>query len=658
MITGDNDRVAQKVCADLGLACAARSPAPQLERLDDDALAAALPSTTIFARVTPEQKSRVIKAQRALGVDGRLPRRRGQRRRRAARRRRWHLGETATDVAKDAADIVLLDKDLDILADGVVEGRRIFANTIKYVLMGTSSNFGNMFSAGAASLFLSFLPMLPTQILLNNLLYDISEMTIPTDNVDEEQLLRPAHWDTALIRRFMLFFGPISSMFDFATFGIMIWVFNADATLFRSGWFVESLATQSLVIFAIRTRRVPFFRSRPSMPLTVSTLSCVTIGVLLPFSPLAHVLGFKALPIGFLAALAGMIVIYLVLIELGKLRFYRAVPGRPARLASPRKARTPDSSPRLALDDPQTGALSLSRPAYGRPRRRHGGRGHTGARIHHHRAIRSDHHGIQVELDYLRMSLDERAQPQEDVLEGADGRRRRAAIAVEKREGPERAHHLRRVAVVYRGEPDRHVLQQLGRGAARSAGEERSEVRVVGHADEHLHGRRLDLALDEEPAERMPRALDLVRHLAGRAGHLRAALQPDLHGVGLRLVDERGSNRLQDHASAEAIRGVAGALRVGGGHRLHQWDPVRLEHVGELRRFKPAGLASQGRGDRGRRSLRAHVGELGHVQVPSLTPRAVVDGMSQGPSGLLGEVEHRHGGGPLELARAAPRRRR
>ena len=157
---------------------------------------------------------------------------------------------------------MLLDKDLEILATGIVEGRRIFANTIKYVLMGTSSNFGNMFSAAGASLFLSFLPMLPTQILLNNLLYDASEMAIPTDNVDEEQLQRPAHWDTAFIRRFMTFFGPISSIFDFATFGIMIWVFNAHAPLFRSGWFVESLATQSLVIFAIRTRRVPFFAAR------------------------------------------------------------------------------------------------------------------------------------------------------------------------------------------------------------------------------------------------------------------------------------------------------------------------------------------------------------------------------------------------------------
>jgi P-type Mg2+ transporter len=330
LITGDNDRVASKVCADLGLAVRGILTGAELDRLDDAALAAALPQTTVFARVTPEQKSRVIRAQRGLGVTvGFL----GDGVNDAVALHDADVGvsvETATDVAKDAADIVLLRKDLDVLAGGVVEGRRIFANTIKYVLMGTSSNFGNMFSAGGASLFLSFLPMLPTQILLNNLLYDASEMTIPTDRVDEEQLRRPAHWDTGLIRRFMAFFGPISSIFDFATFGIMLWVFDAHATLFRSGWFVESLATQSLVIFAIRTHRVPFFRSRASAPLIVSTLVCVAIGVALPFSPLADTLGFKALPAGFLALLVAMIGVYLVLIELGKRRFYRLSAAGPA----------------------------------------------------------------------------------------------------------------------------------------------------------------------------------------------------------------------------------------------------------------------------------------------------------------------------------------
>ena len=180
--------------------------------------------------------------------------------------------DTGADVAKDAADVVLLEKSLDVLADGVSEGRRIFANTIKYVLMGTSSNFGNMFSAAAASGVLPFLPMLPAQILLNNLLYDAGQLTIPTDHVDPEQLLAPSHWDIAFIRRFMLFFGPLSSLFDFLTFGIMLGPLHAGADLFRSGWFVESLATQTLVIFAIRTRRIPFLRSRASWPLTVASL--------------------------------------------------------------------------------------------------------------------------------------------------------------------------------------------------------------------------------------------------------------------------------------------------------------------------------------------------------------------------------------------------
>jgi len=340
VITGDNDRVANKVSADLGLDVRGTLTGSELDELDDAALGAALQQTTIFARVTPEQKSRVIKAQRALGTTvGFL----GDGVNDAVALHDADVGisvETATDVAKDAADVVLLDKDLDILATGIGEGRRIFANTIKYVLMGTSSNFGNMFSAGAASLFLSFLPMLPTQILLNNLLYDISEMTIPTDNVDEEQLRRPSHWDTRLIRRFMMFFGPISSLFDFATFAILIWVFDAHATLFRSGWFVESLATQSLAIFAIRTRRVPFFRSRPSRPLIASTLAVVAVGVALPFSPLAHALGFTALPASLLAAIALMIPTYLLLLELGKRRFYRPrAAGRPLARPRPRRLR-------------------------------------------------------------------------------------------------------------------------------------------------------------------------------------------------------------------------------------------------------------------------------------------------------------------------------
>lgn len=209
-----------------------------------------------------------------------------------------------------------------MLADGVAEGRRIFANTIKYVLMGTSSNFGNMFSAAAASSVLPFLPMLPGQILLNNLLYDLGQLTIPTDHVDDEQLHAPSHWNIHQIRRFMLYFGPFSSVFDFLTFALMLGVFNAGPDLFRSGWFVESLATQTLVIFAIRTRRVPFFHSRPSWPLAWSAVAVVAIAAALPYSPMAGLLGFTPLPPAFFLALVGMVVVYLILVEFGKRLFY------------------------------------------------------------------------------------------------------------------------------------------------------------------------------------------------------------------------------------------------------------------------------------------------------------------------------------------------
>ena len=291
----------------------------------------------MFARVSPEHKARIVRAQRLSGGGVAFL---GDGVNDALALHAADVGisvESATDVAKDAADVILLEKDLNVLADGVAEGRRIFANTIKYVLMGTSSNFGNMFSAAGASLFLSFLPMLPSQILLNNLLYDTSQLAIPTDNVDEEQLRRPSHWDIAFIRRFMFFFGPLSSVFDFATFAVMLWVFHSGPAQFRSGWFVESLATQTLIIFAIRTRRIPFFRSHPSLPLTLAALSVVTVGAILPGSPLGPTLGFAPLPAGFFAALVGMVVSYLVLVEVGKQFFYRAAPAEvpPPRPYSP-----------------------------------------------------------------------------------------------------------------------------------------------------------------------------------------------------------------------------------------------------------------------------------------------------------------------------------
>ena len=326
IVTGDNPAVALKVCRDLGLTTGGAVTGAEVDALDDAALASTILTTTVFARVSPEQKARIVRVQRKTGGDvGFL----GDGVNDALALHAADVGisvESATDVAKDAADVILLEKDLDVLADGVAEGRRIFANTMKYVLMGTSSNFGNMFSAAGASLFLKFLPMLPSQILLNNLLYDASQLSIPTDNVDEEQLRRPSHWDIAFIRRFMTFFGPISSLFDFATFAVMLWVFHSGPAQFRSGWFVESLATQTLVIFAIRTRRVPFFKSHPSLPLTLAALGTVVIGAVLPATPLAHTLGFHALPGAFFAALAGMVGCYLLLIEFGKRWFYGVTP--------------------------------------------------------------------------------------------------------------------------------------------------------------------------------------------------------------------------------------------------------------------------------------------------------------------------------------------
>ena len=374
VVTGDNPTVAAKVCHDLGLPGDVVLTGADLDSLSDTELPAAVEAATVFARVSPEHKARIVMARRSSGAGVAFL---GDGVNDALALHSADVGisvDSGTDVAKDAADVILLEKDLDVLADGVTEGRRIFANTIKYVLMGTSSNFGNMFSAAGASLFLPFLPMLPSQILLNNLLYDTSQLTIPTDNVDDEQLRRPSHWDIAFIRRFMMVFGPLSSLFDFATFAVMLGIFHAGAAEFRTGWFVESLATQSLVIFAIRTRRVPFFRSHPSLPLTLAALGVVTVGAVLPATPLSGALGFTPLPGAFFVALVAMVLGYLALIELTKAWFFRTAPASAGAVASAplarrtpahhrlmrRRARRFSTTDGVASGPPQTGSTSGS----------------------------------------------------------------------------------------------------------------------------------------------------------------------------------------------------------------------------------------------------------------------------------------------------------
>ncbi len=310
VVTGDNEQVTRHVCAELGLKVAGTLTGPELAALTDEALAARLADTTLFCRVTPPQKSRIITALRRKGhTVGYL----GDGINDAPPLHAADVGfsvDTAVDVAKEAAAIILLRKDLGVLAEGVREGRRTFANILKYMMMGTSSNFGNMFSMAGGVLFLPFLPMLPTQILLNNLLYDLSETAIPLDKVSDATVARPRRWDIDIVRKFMLVFGPLSSAFDFMTFGLLLWVFQADEKLFHTGWFVESLFTQILVIFIIRTASP--FQDRPAPALVASSLSALVVAVALPYSPLAAWLGFVPVPVSLLGALVLVTVAYLL----------------------------------------------------------------------------------------------------------------------------------------------------------------------------------------------------------------------------------------------------------------------------------------------------------------------------------------------------------
>jgi len=315
IITGDNEIITQRICHEVGIPVDKIMIGADIEKLSDQELQAKVNDVDIFARVSPDQKLSIIQTLQKQGHtvgymgDGinDLP--------------SLHSADvgisvnTAVDVAKDAAAVVLLRKSLDVIADGITEGRKTFNNTMKYILMSTSSNFGNMFSAAGASFFLPFLPMTPLQILLTNGLYDISQLSIPSDNVDSESLLKPRHWNVDFIKNYMMFFGPLSSIFDFATFSIMLFIFHAKNSLFQTGWFVESIATEILVVFVIRTARSPFFKSRPGKWLLITCLTMTAIGILLPFTPLAPPLGLVPPPHTYFGILIVLIGAYLFLVE-------------------------------------------------------------------------------------------------------------------------------------------------------------------------------------------------------------------------------------------------------------------------------------------------------------------------------------------------------
>jgi P-type Mg2+ transporter len=324
ILTGDNELVAAHVCKQVTLDPGEIVLGAALDRLDDPTLSHLAERTRVFARVSPAQKNRIIRALKARGhVVGYI----GDGINDAPSLHTADVGISvagAVDVARDAAEIVLLEHNLKVLRSGILEGRKAFGNVMKYLLMGTSSNFGNMFSMAGASILLPFLPMLPTQILLNNFLYDLAQITIPTDNVDPSFIRKPRRWNIALIRRFMMVLGPISSVYDFLTFYVLLHAFHAPASLFQTGWFVESLATQTLVIFVIRTMGSSF-ESPPSRALTATTLGVVVVGLWLPYSPFAEMLGFVPLPAGYFLFLTGATLTYLAMVEAVKRALMRRI---------------------------------------------------------------------------------------------------------------------------------------------------------------------------------------------------------------------------------------------------------------------------------------------------------------------------------------------
>jgi P-type Mg2+ transporter len=326
VVTGDNDLVARKICTEVGLSSELVLMGDEIEKMSAAQLADAAEKTTLFARVSPAHKQRIIQVLQSRrhtvgfmgdGIND------------APALHTADVGisvDTAVDIAKEAADMILLEKSLLVLDEGVIEGRKVFSNIIKYVRMGASSNFGNMFSVLGASIFVPFLPMLPIQILANNLLYDVGQTTIPTDAVDPEQIVTPRRWDLTELTRFLLFIGPCSSVFDYTTFFMMLYVFHCwdistgqaaarSASLFQTGWFVESLLTQTLIIHVIRTNRIPLLQSRPSRPVLVMSLVIVAVGIAIPFSPVGPYLGFSKLPALYWPLLAITLLCYVLLTQ-------------------------------------------------------------------------------------------------------------------------------------------------------------------------------------------------------------------------------------------------------------------------------------------------------------------------------------------------------
>ena len=324
IITGDNRLVAASVSQQMGLLNTKILTGPDLRQLSDGALLNQVVSVDVFAEIEPNQIERIILALKKAGnVVGYM----GDGINDASALHAADVGisvESAVDVAKEAADIVLLEKYLGVLVQGVREGRTTFANTLKYVFMATSANFGNMFSMAGASLFLPFLPLLPTQVLLTNLMTDFPEMTIATDSVDAEMVDHPRRWDIVAIRKFMLTFGLVSSVFDFLTFGALLFILHATKDQFRTGWFLESVISASLIVLVIRSRK-SFFKSRPAKYLLIATLLTVVVTVVLPYTPLGAIFGFSRLPISFLLLIVIIVSFYIFAAELVKTVFYKRV---------------------------------------------------------------------------------------------------------------------------------------------------------------------------------------------------------------------------------------------------------------------------------------------------------------------------------------------